>query len=113
MNWTEKYRKAFVLSYSRALNRELKPRGIRVMAVCPFWTKTEFFDRAIRPGEETVVKKYAAMYDPSDVVDRAWRDAKKGRDVSIYGFTARAQSLLVKLLPHSLVMDVWQKQQKL
>ena len=105
--------KAFTVSFSRALDRELRPRGIRVMAVCPFWTKTEFFDRAIRPGEETVVKKYAAMYDPSDVVDRAWRDAKKGRDVSIYGFTARAQSLLVKLLPHSLVMDVWQKQQKL
>ena len=105
--------KALTVSYSRALNRELRPRGIRVMAVCPFWTKTEFFDRAIQPGEEPVVKKYAAMYDPADVVDRAWRDAKKGRDLSIYGFTARAQSLLVKLLPHSLVMDVWQKQQKL
>ena len=28
--------KAFVLSFSRALNRELKSRGIGVMAVCPF-----------------------------------------------------------------------------
>ncbi|MBR3437319.1 MAG: SDR family NAD(P)-dependent oxidoreductase [Lachnospiraceae bacterium] len=32
--------KAFVLSFSRALNRELKKRGIHVMALCPFWTKT-------------------------------------------------------------------------
>ena len=30
--------KAFVLSFSRALNRELRGRGIRVMALCPFWT---------------------------------------------------------------------------
>ena len=32
--------KAFVLSYSRALNRELRPRGIRVMAVNPGWVQT-------------------------------------------------------------------------
>lgn len=28
--------KAFVLSFSRALNRELRSRGVRVMALCPF-----------------------------------------------------------------------------
>ena len=38
--------KAFVLSYSRALNVELRPRGIKVMAVCPGWVRTDFFDRA-------------------------------------------------------------------
>ena len=40
--------KAFVLSYSRALNMELKPRGIHCMAMCPGWVKTEFFDHAIK-----------------------------------------------------------------
>ena len=105
--------KALVVSYSRALNRELRPRGIRVTAVCPFWTKTEFFDRAVKEGAEPVVKKYVAMYRPEDVVARAWRDAKRGKDVSVYGFIARGQALLVKLLPHALVMDIWQKQQKL
>ena len=104
--------KAFVLSFSRALNREVKPRGIRVLAVCPFWTKTEFFDRAV-VTDEAVVKKYVAMYDPKDIVRRAWRDLKRGRDVSIYGFKARGQAALVKLLPHRLVMDIWMKQQKL
>ena len=29
--------KAFVLSFSRALNRELRSQGVRVMALCPFW----------------------------------------------------------------------------
>ncbi|MBE6971996.1 MAG: SDR family NAD(P)-dependent oxidoreductase [Ruminococcaceae bacterium] len=105
--------KSFVLRYSRALNRELKGRGIGVTAVCPFWTKTEFFDRAINSDEPPVVKKYVAMYQPEQIVSRAWRDAKQGKEISRYGFTARAQSLLTKIVPHSLVMDVWMNQQDL
>ncbi len=105
--------KALVLYYSRALDRELRSRGIRVMAVCPFWTKTEFFDRAVNDEKPPVVKKYIAMYDPKDIVARAWRDAKKGKDVSRYGFIDRGQGALVKLLPHKTVMDAWQKQQSL
>lgn len=101
--------KAFVVSYSRALNRELK--DIHVMALCPFWTKTEFFDRAV--SSNNVVKKYIAMYRPEDIVARAWRDAARHKDVSMYGFKARGQALLVKILPHSLVMNVWMQQQKL
>ena len=40
--------KAFVLSYSRALNRELKKDGIRMMAMNPGWVKTEFFNHALQ-----------------------------------------------------------------
>ena len=40
--------KAYVLSFSRSLGRELKGRGIHVMCVCPGWVKTEFMDRARR-----------------------------------------------------------------
>lgn len=105
--------KAFVLSYSRALNRELKSYGIGVTAVCPFWTNTEFFDRAIDPNTEPVVKNYAAMYEPEQIVKRAWRDAKRGREVCRYGFVARAQSLLTKICPHSMIMNVWMKQNRL
>ena len=105
--------KALVLHYSRALNRELKKQGIRVMAVCPFWTKTEFFDRAVVTDEKPVVKKYTAMYKPEEIVAKAWKDAKAGKDMSKFGFTARAQALAVKILPHSFVMDTWLRQQDL
>lgn len=105
--------KSFVLSFSRALNRELKGRKISVTAVCPFWTKTEFFNHAVSTEKEPVVKKYVAMYAPEQIVNRAYKDALKRKDVSIFGFKARAQALLVKALPHSIVMSVWQKQQKL
>ncbi len=105
--------KAFVLSFSRALNREVRKRGISVLAVCPFWTKTAFFDRAIAQDKDAVVKKYTAMYTPEQIVHRTWRDLRRGRDVSKFGFVARAQALGCKLLPHTLIMDIWQKQQKL
>lgn len=36
------------MSYSRALNRELKTKGIRMMSMNPAWVKTEFFDHAIK-----------------------------------------------------------------
>lgn len=38
--------KAFVLSFSQALAFELKEEGVRVTALCPGPTKTEFFSRA-------------------------------------------------------------------
>ena len=63
--------KAFVLNFTRALAMELKPKGIHVMAVCPFWTKTEFFGRAVNKDEEAVVKKYVLelrpIYAPSNM----------------------------------------------
>lgn len=104
--------KAFVLSYSRGLNVELKPRGIRVMAVCPGWVKTDFFNRA-EASEEKVITYFNRLYESADVVKHAMADMKRGRDVSILGLPVRNQVRLVKLLPHKLIMQIWMKQQKL
>lgn len=101
--------KAFVLSFSRALNVELKSRGIRMMAVCPGWVKTEFFDHAVTDNTITYYNKF---FTPEQVITRALRDMKKGKDVSICGFSVRAQVFLTKLLPHKLIMKIWCKQQK-
>ena len=101
--------KAFVLSFSRALNVELKKRKIRVMAVCPGWVRTEFFDRAVTDDTITYYNRY---FDADQVVTRALRDMKKGKDVSVCGSSIRAQVLATKFLPHRLVMWIWCKQQK-
>lgn len=106
--------KAFVLSYSRALNNELKYRKIHVLAVCPFWTKTRFFDRAIDKTKKDVVINYVAMYEADKVIKKAIKDMYNLRkDVSVYGFVNKFQRFLVKFLPHKFVMKVWMKQQKL
>ena len=104
--------KAFVLSYTRALGRELRPRGIRVMAVNPGWVKTEFFDHALTTSNDAVTY-YNKVYDPADVMATALKDLyRTKKDVSIHGARVRWQVRLTKLLPHSTVMNIWMKQQK-
>ena len=104
--------KAFVLSYSRAMNRELKSRGIRMMAMNPAWVKTEFFDHAFKTNQSEV-QYFNYIYEAKDVVATGLRDLyKTKKDVSVHGLPVKFQVLLVKLLPHKLVMNVWLNQQK-
>lgn len=104
--------KAFVLSYTRALNRELKPRGIRMMAMNPGWVKTEFFNHATQTNNNRV-QYYNRLYEAKDVVATGLKDLyKTKKDVSIHGFPVRMQVRAVKLLPHSIVMNTWLNQQK-
>ncbi len=104
--------KAFVLSYSRALNFELKHKKISVTCVCPYWTKTQFFDRAVNQ-ENKVVKKYVVMYDPKKVVKKAFKNAIKRKPLSIYGFVSNAQVFLTKIFSANFVQKVWLKMQKI
>ena len=101
--------KAFVLSFSRALNVEWKKRGIAVMAVCPGWVKTEFFDHAVTDDTITYYNKF---FTAEEVVACALKDMKRRRDVSVCGASIRAQVFFTKLLPHRLVMKIWCRQQK-
>ena len=83
------------------------------MTVTPYWTKTNFFDRAIIKEQKEVVIKYDVMYNPSDVVKKIIKDLNSNKEMSVYGKLNKAQRLLVKILPHKLVMSIWMKKQKL
>ena len=105
--------KAFVLSYTRALNAELKPRGIRCMAMNPGWVKTEFFNHACQTNEDNRVQYFNHLYEADAVVATGLRDLYRSKKpYSVHGFPIRMQVRLVKLLPHSLVMKIWMQQQK-
>ena len=104
--------KSFVLSYSRALNRELKTEGIRVMSVNPGWVKTEFFDRAEQTSNDAVTY-FNVMYEAKDIIKTAIRDLyHTKKDVSVHGLQIKLQVFAVKFLPHKLVMNIWMRQQK-
>ncbi len=105
--------KAFVLSYSRALNRELRPRKIRVMAMNPGWVKTEFFRHAFQSNGGNEVQYFARLYEADAVVETGLRDLYcSKKDYSVHGLPVKLQVLAVKLVPHRFVMDIWQRQQK-
>ena len=104
--------KAFVLSYSRAMNRELKSKGIRMMTMNPGWVKTEFFSHAFQTNEGEV-QYFDRLYEAEDVVRTGLRDLYRSKkDCSIHGFPVKFQVFLVKLVPHRFVMDIWLNQQK-
>ena len=104
--------KAFVLSYSRSMNRELKSKGIRVMAMNPGWVKTEFFTHAFQSNEGEV-QYFDRLYEASDCVATGLRDLYRSKkDYSAHGLPVKFQILLVKLVPHRFVMDIWLNQQK-
>ena len=100
--------KAYVLSFSRALGKELEKQGIRVMAVCPGWITTEFFEHAVH---DDTIRYYNRFYPPEQVIAKAIRDMKKGRKVSVLGLPERVQVQLVKHLPISFIMNTWCRQQ--
>ncbi len=104
--------KAFVLSYSRALGAELKPRKISVTAVCPGWTQTEFFDCAKSDKETNGPKKFKPMSRTDKVVKKAIKDANKGKTVSIYGAYWKMMHAITKILPKSFAMRIWRSMQK-
>jgi len=100
--------KAYVLSFSRALGVELKERGIKVMAVCPGWIKTEFFDHAVH---DDTISYYNRFYEAEPVIKKALKDMAKGKTVSVLGFPERMQARLVKIMPVNFVMKTWCRQQ--
>lgn len=102
--------KSYVLSFSRAIGRELRSRGIHVMCVCPGWIKTEFQKVAHHDDYIHYVDKW---YGPDEVAAQAMKDLKKKKSVSILGHPVRRQVRLVKFLPTKLVMDIWCKQQNI
>lgn len=104
--------KSFVLSYSRGINRELKHRGIRVMAMNPGWVKTEFFNHAFQTNQSEV-QYFNHLYEAKDVVKTGLKDLyKTKKDFSVHGLPIQLQVLLVKFVPHRFVMNIWLNQQK-
>ena len=95
--------KSFVLSYSRALNAELRSRDIAVTAVCPGPVRTEFFDIAETTGKIPLYKRLA-MADPVKVVRLALYDSMVGKSVSVYGPLMKAFYVLCKALPHEALL---------
>ena len=97
--------KSYVLSFSRALNQELRRRKIYVTAVCPGPVDTPFFDIAEKTGSTLAVKKLT-LVRADQVVEKAIADSYHKRERSVYGGWIQSLEVLAKVLPHSVLMEV-------
>ena len=93
--------KAFVLSFTEAVWAEEKKHGIRVLAVCPGATATEFFDIA---GESAAV---GIKRSAKQVVDHTMRELSGNKPSFVDGaanaFSAR---ILTRLVPNRMLIAV-------
>lgn len=95
--------KAYVLSFTRALNQELKGTSVSATAVCPGPANTEFFDIALEVSDRIPFYKEMFMSDAEKVVDKAIKDAILQKEVSVYGIPMKLFRVLAKLVPHSII----------
>ncbi len=101
--------KSFVVSFCRALNVELRSRKITVTCVCPGYVRTEFFQVAQDTKNPTTCSNFKPMYEPEDVVRKALRDSKRGKDLSVLGLNTKLKRTAAKFLPTKMVMNTWLK----
>lgn len=94
--------KSYVLSFSRALNQELRKRKIYVTSVCPGPVDTEFFDIAEKYGKTLAVKKLT-LVTAQKVVRQAIRDSYEKRDISVCSLPIRIFHVAGKCLPHKWI----------
>ncbi len=96
--------KAFVLSYSRALWRELRGEGISVTALCPGVTKTGFQSRA-GFGPETGLN-YLPAQSAAEVAEAGYAALIAGRREAIPGLLNKFTVLALPFLPKTLILWV-------
>ncbi|MGB6651404.1 MAG: SDR family oxidoreductase [Xanthobacteraceae bacterium] len=93
--------KAYVLSFSEALHRELAGRGIRVTALCPGPVETEF---QLRSGMQLPNAAKIIELPASRVAQLGYDGLMRSRRVVIAGAGNRLMVLLMRLMPHALLM---------
>ena len=97
----------FVLHYTKALNYELKPYGIRVTCFCPGWVNTSFLPKSLDAPGAYVPKSMKPMLEASDVVSRCVKASIKGKTMYVTNWYTKLQHLLFKILPDFILTKLW------
>jgi len=93
--------KAYVLSFSEALHRELAGCGVKVTALCPGPVQTEF---QARSGMQLPSAAKLIELPASRVARIGYDGLMRGRRVVIAGVGNRIAVVLMRFVPHALLM---------
>lgn len=97
--------KAWVTTFTQAVAGELGAWGVRVLALVPGFTRTEFHERASMSTSD--IPSFMWL-DADAVVDTALRDLRRGAVLSIPDVRYKGLSAVMRLLPDGLVGRVGQ-----
>ncbi len=101
--------KAFVLSFSEAINNEVSDKGVTVTALCPGATESGF--QAAAAMEESALVKGKKLPSSKEVAEYGYKAMMKGKAVAIHGTMNAIMANAVRFLPRNLVVKVTRKVQ--
>lgn len=95
--------KSYLTVLTESLHTELAATNVKVSALCPGFTRTEFHQR----GKMSMKGLPNFMWLNSDrLVEQSWRDALKGKAVSVPGWQYKLLVFIVETMPRSIVRKV-------
>jgi uncharacterized protein len=93
--------KAWVTNFSESAGMAVRRHGVRVMALCPGYTRTEFHDRA---GIDAGKIPAWLWLSPDEVVSAGLRDLRRGRLVSVPGWRYKAAAFGLRHTPRRILI---------
>jgi short-subunit dehydrogenase len=101
--------KAYVISFSEALHQELKPRGVRVTALCPGPVPTEF---QARSGMRSDAFPAFLTRSAESVAEDAYRALKEGHRLVVPGLVNKMVPVLASISPRSILLKIIHSRQR-
>jgi short-subunit dehydrogenase len=92
--------KSYLTVLTESLHADLDGTNIKVSALCPGFTRTEFHQRA---GMKMDALPKIMWLDSDRLVDKAWKDANRGKAVSVPGWQYRTLIFVIKFAPRNWV----------
>jgi uncharacterized protein len=92
--------KAWVTAFTEGMAANLSGTGVRIVALVPGFTRTEFHDRA---GDDMTELPDMMWLDADRVVAESLRALRRGRHRSVPGLAYKALLAVPRLLPHGLL----------
>jgi short-subunit dehydrogenase len=95
--------KSYLTVLSESLHTEVRDTNVKISALCPGFTRTEFHQR----GRMKMKGLPDFMWlDSDELVAASWSDAQSGKAVSIPGWQYKILIALISLVPRSAVRKI-------
>lgn len=99
--------KAYVLSFSEAVDNEVRDKGVTITALCPGATESGF--QAAAAMEESNLVKGKKLPTSKEVAAYGYKAMMKGKTVAIHGFMNWIMASSVRFTPRAVVVKITRK----